>query len=169
MSTFSNRMALFVKFRLPLSLELFEFLYPCLMVHLDDLIWLSFLQNSLVFLHKIVLWADKHEVLLVELNLLLALDAILFVAEVDVVAFGLFKGWEFGHFVLIVSFEDLFNFLGPHRLSFFHLLLNSNLVADLSFGHLVLLPLLEVLNFVGFGLLSSVIDFSVDPALIFFL
>jgi len=159
-------MAILGQFGLSLSLELFEFLNPCLMVDFHFLFRLTFLQNCLIFLQKVILWANKHEVFFVELNKFLALHAVFEVAEINMLVLWLFKGWEFGHPFLILSFECLFDFLRAHLLSFGHLVLNGNLVAELSLGHLVVLPLLEVLNFVSYSLLSSVVDFSIDPALL---
>ena len=157
-------MAVFGQFGLSLSLELFEFLDPCLVVNLHFLFRLTFFQNCLIFLQKVILWANKHKVFFVELNKFLALYAVFEMAEINMFALWLFKGWEFGHLVLISLY--FLNFLRAHLLSFSDLVLNGNLVAELSLGHLVVLPLLEVLNFVCNGLLGSVVDLSIDSALL---
>ena len=85
-------MAILDQSGLSFSLKLFKFLHPCLVVNFNFLLGLTFLQNCFVFLQKVVLRADKHQVLFVELNILLTLYAIFQMAEIYMLAFGVFEG-----------------------------------------------------------------------------
>lgn len=84
-------MAILSQFGFSLSLEHFELLDPCLVVHFHFVLRLTFLENSLVFLQKVILRADKHEVLFVKLNKFLTLYAVFEVTEIYMLVLRLFK------------------------------------------------------------------------------
>ena len=84
-------------------------------------------------------WADEIESLFVKRHEVLSVNAVLFVAEevVEVwISFG-FKPFMFHHLLLILSILSLLDLLSAHLLCLGHLALESNLVAELYFGHLM--------------------------------